>query len=87
MKTQLLTDKECAWLERLEKEIDNAWRDLSPWEQKFAEDLLERFRRYGDRTRISVRQWGIITRISEKVMTPFEKEAVKYFKGNSPHES
>ena len=68
MKTQLLTDKECAWLERIQKEIDKTWDDLSSWEQKFTEDLLERFRRYGDRTLISKRQWEIITRISEKII-------------------
>jgi hypothetical protein len=68
MKTQLLTDKECAWLERIQREIDKAWDDLSFWEQKFTEDLLERFSRYGDLTAISKRQWEIITRISTKII-------------------
>ena len=32
------------------------------------EDLLERFRRYGRKTMISPAQWGVITRISEKII-------------------
>jgi hypothetical protein len=32
--------------------------DLTPFEQKFIEDLLERFRRYGENTIISPKQWG-----------------------------
>ncbi|MCX5822399.1 MAG: hypothetical protein NTY86_02535 [Deltaproteobacteria bacterium] len=63
-----LTDKECAWLERIEKEVDKVWGDLTPWEQKFIEDLLEKFKRFGDRTMISPKQWEIITRISEKII-------------------
>ena len=63
-----LTDKECAWMERIEKEVDKVWDDLTPWEQKFIEDLLERFKRFGDKTTISPKQWEIITRISEKII-------------------
>lgn len=68
MKTQLLTDKECAWLERIQKEIDKAWDDLTSWEQGFIETLLERFRQYGDRTQISKKHWDVINRISEKII-------------------
>ena len=63
-----LNDKECAWLERIQSEVDKVWGDLTPWEQKFIEDLIERFRKWGDRTRISAKQWEIITRISEKII-------------------
>ncbi len=63
-----LTDKECAWLERIDKEVDRAWPDLTPWEHKFFDDLMERFKRFGDRTSISPKQWEIITRISEKIL-------------------
>ncbi len=87
MKIQLLTDKECVWLERIEKNIDKNWNDLSHWEQRFIEDLLQRFHRYGDRTRISAKQWEVIARISEKIMTPSGREAAEYFKREYPHES
>jgi len=68
MKTQLLTDKECAWLERIQTEIDDPCDYLTAWEQNFTEDLLRRFRQYGDRTQISKKQWDVITRISEKII-------------------
>lgn len=63
-----LTEKECDWLKRIEREIDKVWDDLTAWEQRFMEDLLERFRQYGARTQISAKQWAIITRISEKII-------------------
>ena len=63
-----LSDKECAWMERIEKEVDKVWDDLTPWEQKFIEDMLEKFRRFGDRTMISPKQWESIGRISEKII-------------------
>jgi hypothetical protein len=63
-----LSDKECAWMERIEKETDKVWDDLTPWEQRFIEDMLEKFRRYGDQIRISPKQWEILTRISEKII-------------------
>jgi len=55
-------------MERIEKEVDKVWDDLTPWEQKFTEDLLEKFKRYGNRTMISPKQWEILTRISEKII-------------------
>ena len=63
-----LTEKECAWLERIEKDVDKVWDDLTPWEQKFTEDILEKFRRWGVRTQISRNQWARITEISEKII-------------------
>lgn len=63
-----LNSKEIDWLEKLEKNIDANWDDLSPWEKKFMEDILERFRRYGEKTVISPRQWAIITEISDKAV-------------------
>jgi hypothetical protein len=63
-----LDDKEFAWMQRLEKEIDKAWNDLTPWEKKFMEGSLERFRKYGRSTLITISQWDIITRISEKII-------------------
>ena len=63
-----LDDKEYAWLQRLEREIDKAWDELTKWERKFMEDLLERFKKYGRKTMISPSQWGIIARISEKIV-------------------
>lgn len=48
VKSRLLTNKECAWMERIDKEVDGVWSDLTLWEQKFIEDLLQRFKRFGD---------------------------------------
>lgn len=64
----MLDQKECDWMKRIEKEVDKVWDDLTLWEQKFIEDTLERFKRYGDKTMISLKQWEIITRISEKII-------------------
>ena len=44
-----LKPDEYAWLQKLEKNIDIVWDDLTHFEQKFIVDLLERFRRYGKR--------------------------------------
>jgi hypothetical protein len=63
-----LTQEEYDWMSRIEKEIDKAWDDLTPWEKKFIEDMLEKFGRYGMRTTISPKQWEVITRISEKII-------------------
>ena len=63
-----LTEKENDWLERIERDVDKVWDDLTAWEQRFLEDILERFRQYGIRTYISPKQWQIIARISEKIV-------------------
>lgn len=63
-----MTPKEFDWLNKIEKEIDKCWDDLTPWEQRFMEDLLERFKQYGQRTLISKKQWEILLRISEKIV-------------------
>jgi hypothetical protein len=64
----MLDDKENAWLERLENEIDKAWPGLNAWEQKFMEDILEDFRKYGRRMFLSPKQWAAIARVSEKII-------------------
>ncbi len=39
-----MTQKEFDWLQRLEQNVDAQWDELTVWEQRFIEDLLERFR-------------------------------------------
>lgn len=63
-----LSDKEFSWLKKIEKEIDKSWDDLTDWERKFMEDLLERFRVYGKRLLLTKLQWDRITEISEKII-------------------
>ncbi len=63
-----LSQHEHDWLVKLKTAVDSHWDELTGFEQKFAEDLLERFRRWGVNTRISPKQWEVITRISEKVL-------------------
>jgi len=63
-----MTQKEFDWLQRLEKNVDAHWDELTAWEQRFTEDLLERFRRWGMKTKISPKEWGIITEISDKAI-------------------
>jgi hypothetical protein len=63
-----MTSKELSWLTRLEKEVDKHWDELTEWEQRFMESILERFRRWGMKTKISPKEWGIITRISDKAI-------------------
>jgi len=67
MNTGLKPD-EYDWMKRLEAGIDKAWHELTEWEQRFMENRLEAFRRYGVKTRISKAQWKIIDRISEKIL-------------------
>lgn len=68
MKIPFLTDKECVQLEGLEKSFSTSRDDLTPWEEEFLGDILLRFRQFGDRTTISIKQWKIINRISEKII-------------------
>lgn len=63
-----MTQKEFDWLQRLEKNVDAHWDELTAWEQRFTEDLLERFRRWGMKTKISVKEWRAITEISDKAI-------------------
>lgn len=65
---QGLTQQEMAWLSRLEQSIDAAWGDLTRWERKFMEDVLEQYRRFGVKTQITKNQWARITEISEKII-------------------
>ncbi len=65
---QGLTSKEMAWLSRLEQNVDAAWDDLTDWERRFMEDILERYRHWGIKTQISKHQWARITEISEKII-------------------
>jgi hypothetical protein len=64
----VLTDDQCAFLERMERAFSLTRNDMTPWEEKFLGDVLLRFRKYGDRTLVSRTQWEILTRISEKII-------------------
>lgn len=68
MMAKELTPEENAWLQKLEASVDRYWDELTAFEKRFLEDTLERFRRYGARTIITVRQWVILTAISEKIL-------------------
>ena len=63
-----MTQHEHDWLVRLKPAVDQHWDELTAFEQKFAEDLLERFRQWGVKTRVSPKQWEIVAGISEKVL-------------------
>ncbi len=63
-----MNQKEYEWLDRLRAATDLHWKELNAWEQKFMEDLLERFRQWGIRTKISPKQWEAIANISEKIL-------------------
>ena len=64
----MMTSKEFAWLQKLEKEVDKCWDELNNWEKTFIENLLERFRRFGSKTIISKKEWEKITEISDKAI-------------------
>jgi len=51
------------WMKNLESKVDAAWDSLTAWEQEFVESLLERFRLYGIKTRMSPNQWERIREI------------------------
>lgn len=63
-----MTQKEYDWMTRLQAATDVHWDELTRWEQRFIEDILERFRQWGIKTKISAAQWEIITRISDKIV-------------------
>lgn len=55
-------------LERLFEEADETGDEhLTEWEQDFLESLSDRVAEYGDRTRISERQWEVVERIEGKL--------------------
>ncbi|HSW39221.1 MAG TPA: hypothetical protein VLL97_06990 [Acidobacteriota bacterium] len=72
-----MTQIEFNWFKNLEAQVkgtdfNNRGTDLSlspsltAWEQSFVEDILERFRQYGQKTRISPKQWETIRRLYEE---------------------
>jgi hypothetical protein len=63
-----MTEKQNRMLQAIEKKVDAEWDNLTPWEQKFVEDTLERFRIYGKNTLISPKQGDHIERIWEKIV-------------------
>jgi hypothetical protein len=63
-----LTQKEFDWIKRIEAEVDKVWDDLNDWEKRFMENILEMFRRYGMKTKLSKGQWRVLDRISEKII-------------------
>lgn len=44
------------------------WDALTEWEQGFLTSTEERYQEYGERVRISVKQWGVLDRIYDKVV-------------------
>ncbi len=63
-----MKQQEFDWIVKLTPAVDQHWHELTEFERRFAEDLLERFRQWGIKTLISPKQWEIITRISEKIL-------------------
>jgi hypothetical protein len=63
-----LLDSEHAWMLCLKKAADVSWKDLTAWEKKFVEDLLARFEIYGRNTKVSPKEWSVITDISDKII-------------------
>jgi hypothetical protein len=63
-----LSDSEYTWLTKLRQGADKYWDELTPFEKKFTEEILERFRIYDRQTIVSEKQWLVITRISEKII-------------------
>ena len=67
-----MTQIEFNWFKNLEAKVKGTDLSLSPslslsaWEQSFVEDILERFRQYGRKTRISPKQWETIRRLYEE---------------------
>jgi len=64
---RLMKQEEFDWLKKIEANIDASWDHLKDWEKGYIERLLERFKRYGMNTKISPKQWEVITEISEKI--------------------
>lgn len=39
---------------------------LTPWERDFIQDMADHRAKYGDRTRVSEKQWEVLENIAEK---------------------
>ncbi|MDP3284738.1 MAG: hypothetical protein Q8M56_09965 [Desulfobacterales bacterium] len=63
-----MTQAQFKQLQAIEKAVDKEWDNLSNWEQKFIEDILERFKLYGQQTLISPKQGDHVERIWEKIV-------------------
>lgn len=62
--TQDETDK----LELIINGAKEMWDNLNSFEQDFLISIEERFKEYGDRVRISYKQWGVLNRLYDKVV-------------------
>lgn len=62
-----LNDEERLKLELAIEGAKDNFDELSEWEQAFMVSTEERYKEYGDGTRMSEKQWGVIDRVYEKV--------------------
>ena len=68
MQRKTLKQEEFDWLKRLEANVDKYWDELNDWERIFMEGILENFKRYGMNTMVSLGQWNVLTKISDKIL-------------------
>lgn len=55
-------------IQGVKESMDDPDTEVTEWEQNFVIDQEKRLIEYGDRTRMSDKQWAILDRIYEKVV-------------------
>lgn len=67
-----MTDEEIYKLELIingvKESMDDPNSDVTEWEQNFVIDQEKRYKEWGDRMRLSPKQWEVLNRIYEKVV-------------------
>lgn len=61
-----LEEEEFSELNEILTDAESSTR-LTDWEASFCDDMRERVLQYGDRTRVSDRQWEVLQRIAGKM--------------------
>lgn len=76
----MLSDRDQERLQRMLDAIEPEIAGLNGWERGFCRDQIERWKKWGPDMRLSLKQWGILTRIyedlagSDKEPAPIDEE-------------
>ena len=62
-----MKEKEYEFLQNVVEAFKDAPQRVSAWEEGFMTSTIERVDKYGDQVYISAKQWGVISRIAEKL--------------------
>lgn len=73
----MLTKKHMEYLQELRGEVEETQLPMNEWEIGFINDQFERLDEYGEKTFMSIKQWGIIEKVAKKYdMVSFDEYEV-----------